>query len=252
LFVFFNLKHLMPGPPFLFGAGLALAAICVTWLIPSNYKAPSILLTSSSTHHHRSNKDNTVVKIGNSSHTYNRTSSSSSLAPNSSGCNNGVGINSDLLDPIISAAMQVGHVKELECLLDDSEANALLLSASSSTNSLNSMVNINNSTANNNNNNNNNLTTAGSVASTSGAYLSSNNYASQHYNNPHPYQHNHHQYQQQQQQQLLLNQDSAQFVSGNFFSYWHLFMLFYRYFLNFCCCFCLNIRRLSNKCVKQK
>jgi hypothetical protein len=175
----------MPGPPFLFGAGLALAAICVTWLIPSNYKAPSILLTSSSTHH-RAGKENTVVKIANSSHTYNRTSSSSSLAPNSSGCNNGVGINSDLLDPIISAAMQVGHAKELECLLDDSEANALLLSASSSTNSLTSMAN---------NSGTNSGPIIGSAPNTSSAYLSGQNYSSQHYN-PH--------YHQQQ-----LNQDNS-------------------------------------------
>lgn len=75
------LKHLLPGPPFLFGSVLALMAIFVTWLIPpsTKNKAP-ILLANSTTLSSKYHKDNTLVKIGNTSSTYNRTSSSSSIA----------------------------------------------------------------------------------------------------------------------------------------------------------------------------
>lgn len=69
---------MLPGPPFLFGSVLALMAIFVTWLIPSSKKAP-ILLSNSTTLSSKYNKDNTLVKIGNTSSTYNRTSSSSSI-----------------------------------------------------------------------------------------------------------------------------------------------------------------------------
>jgi hypothetical protein len=82
--------HFLPGPPFLFGSILALSAIFVTWLIPSNYKPQSILLTSStsssassnpssSNSSTKQNKDSTIVKLGNSSISYNRNSSTSSL-----------------------------------------------------------------------------------------------------------------------------------------------------------------------------
>lgn len=64
--------HLLPGPPFLFGAVLALIAMFVTYMIPSNYKTP-ILLTQ------KNSKERTVVKLANSTASYNRTSSTSSL-----------------------------------------------------------------------------------------------------------------------------------------------------------------------------
>jgi hypothetical protein len=56
----------------LFGSVLALMAILIIWLIPSDAKTP-ILLTS------RTNKEKTVVKLGNTSNTYNRSSSTSSM-----------------------------------------------------------------------------------------------------------------------------------------------------------------------------
>ena len=55
--------HLLPGPPFLFGSILALAAIVVTWAIPSH---KSILIGSK-------NKDKgTTVKLNNSASAYTR------------------------------------------------------------------------------------------------------------------------------------------------------------------------------------
>jgi hypothetical protein len=91
--------HLLPGPPFLFGAVLATLAIFVTWLIPSPHKpSTSILVQTSTTGGSISNltattsgsaaagglsllkqKDSTIVKLGNTSATYNRTGSNSSL-----------------------------------------------------------------------------------------------------------------------------------------------------------------------------
>ena len=72
LILILNIKHLLPGPPFLFGSVLALMAILIIWLIPSDAKTP-ILLSS------RTNKEKTVVKLGNTSNTYNRSSSTSSM-----------------------------------------------------------------------------------------------------------------------------------------------------------------------------
>jgi hypothetical protein len=108
---------MLPGPPFLFGAVLALFAIFVTWMIPSNHKSP-ILLTQ------KSNKDRTVVKIGNSTATYNRTSSSSSLAGN----NNLININSIietnpnilLSDVVASTSAAIESQEQQELLIDDS------------------------------------------------------------------------------------------------------------------------------------
>lgn len=51
---------------------LALIAMFVTYMIPSNYKTP-ILLTQ------KNSKERTVVKLANSTASYNRTSSTSSL-----------------------------------------------------------------------------------------------------------------------------------------------------------------------------
>jgi hypothetical protein len=67
--------HLLPGPPFLFGSVLALAAILIIWLIPSEKAKSSILISSKA----RQDKEKTVVKIGNTSNTYNRSSSTSSM-----------------------------------------------------------------------------------------------------------------------------------------------------------------------------
>ncbi len=83
--------HLLPGPPFLFGAVLATMAIFVTWLIPSPHTTTSsILLQTSgmergstsgaaSTSAAAKQKESTIVKLGNSSATYNRTGSGASL-----------------------------------------------------------------------------------------------------------------------------------------------------------------------------
>ena len=83
----YAMTHLLPGPPFLFGSVLACSAIFVTWLIPSTFRSPILLqsnsntASTSNTGNHSSKKETTVVKIGNSSITYNRTSSNSSLTP---------------------------------------------------------------------------------------------------------------------------------------------------------------------------
>ena len=75
----------------MFGAVLALIAIFVTWMIPSNYKSPILLAQ-------KNNKTGTVVtvKLANTSATYNRTLSSSSLAGTSN--NNDNSINNNLLN----------------------------------------------------------------------------------------------------------------------------------------------------------
>lgn len=66
--------HLLPGPPFLIGSVLALLAIFVTCLITENkYKQLSVTVTNQRT---KDNKDKeTLVKIGNTNSTYNRSSS---------------------------------------------------------------------------------------------------------------------------------------------------------------------------------
>ncbi len=85
--------HLLPGPPFLLGAMLATMAIFVTWMIPSAHSGSSILVQTSSSSASTSNtnagsggnastskqKDSTIVKLGNTSATYNRTGSGASL-----------------------------------------------------------------------------------------------------------------------------------------------------------------------------
>ena len=106
---------MLPGPPFLFGAVLALAAIFVTWLIPSNFKS-SVLISQ------RSNKDRTVVKIGNTSATYNRTSSSSSLNTNPNLLSSNV---------IASTSAAAASQEQQQLLLDDSHPNILSLSSNS-------------------------------------------------------------------------------------------------------------------------
>jgi len=118
--------HLLPGPPFLFGSVLALIAIFVTLLIPSNRKS-SILVTS------RNSKEHTLVKIGNSSVTYNRTSSSSSLNANQN--------NTLLSQDIIATTSATALMQEQECLLDDTETVINLLSTNSSPNSLSGAIN---------------------------------------------------------------------------------------------------------------
>lgn len=107
--------HLIPGPPFLFGAVLAVSAIFVTCLIPRSYKPP-ILISSSQ----RSSKDRTVVKIGNSSTTYNRTSSNSSLAAILAANENSIS------QDAISTSNELMETEKL--LMDDSQSNVLLLS----------------------------------------------------------------------------------------------------------------------------
>ena len=111
---FILLKHILPGPPFLFGAVLALIAIFVTWVIPSKNKN-SVLISQ------RNNKERTVVKIGNTSATYNRTSSSSSLTLN----------NPNLLSPnaIASTSAASASQEQEQLLLDDSHTNILQLSS---------------------------------------------------------------------------------------------------------------------------
>jgi hypothetical protein len=115
----------------LFGSVLALVAIFVTLLIPSNRKS-SILVTAS-----RNSKDHTLVKIGNTSVTYNRTSSSSSLKANQ---------NSALLSPdIVATTSATALMQEQECLLDDTETVINLLSANSSPNSISGAINVSSS-----------------------------------------------------------------------------------------------------------
>jgi len=105
-------QHLLPGPPFLFGAILALLAIFVTCLITSTKYKPISLLSQ------RSNKEPTLVKIGNSSSTYNR-SSSSTLGINVN-TNNSNTINSNLLSShIIASTSDLNDLEENQMLLAD-------------------------------------------------------------------------------------------------------------------------------------
>lgn len=105
--------HLSPGPPFLFGAVLAFLAILVTCLITEN-KYKQLSQTPQRNQSQRSDKDNILVKIGNSTSTYNR-SSNVSLA-------NLQNSNQDLLTPskVLPSASDVDDVKESQNLLDDS------------------------------------------------------------------------------------------------------------------------------------
>lgn len=66
-------SHLLPGPPFLFGAVLALLAIFVTCLINEN-KYKQVSVTNQRNH---KDKESTLVKIGKSSTTYSRSSTNS-------------------------------------------------------------------------------------------------------------------------------------------------------------------------------
>jgi hypothetical protein len=120
-------QHLLPGPPFLFGSILALIAIIVTLIIPPSYKS-SILLSSSTTIS-KQNKEKTVVKIGNTSNTYNRTSSSSSIAPMAFEKsdllqhNNNTNKNSNLLSShLVYASVDYNNVDESEYLLMNHES----------------------------------------------------------------------------------------------------------------------------------
>ena len=125
------MQHLLPGPPFLFGSILALSAIFVISLIPSSYKS-SILISSN-----RTSKDHTLVKIGNSSNTYNRTSSTSSMA----------GAAANDINATTSAAALL-HEQE-PFLLNESQTNAILSTTSSSSNTSLPNVLTANSNANN-------------------------------------------------------------------------------------------------------
>ncbi len=112
----------------MFGAVLALMAIFVTCLISgSKYKSLSVK-------NQRNNKEQTLVKIGNSSTTYNR-SSTSSLTNN----NNNNNINSNLLNSnlLASTADLDDFSENQKLLLDDQRehTNVLLLSSSSSSSS---------------------------------------------------------------------------------------------------------------------
>lgn len=151
---------MLPGPPFLFGSVLALIAIFVTLLIPSNRKS-SILVTS------RNSKDHTLVKIGNTSVTYNRTSSSSSLNANQ---------NNTLLSPdIIATTSATALMQEQECLLDDTETVINLLSTNSSPNSLSGAINVSSS---------NNMATQNTISNQNMQDMQTTNTASNFFSNP--------------------------------------------------------------------
>lgn len=104
--------HLLPGPPFLFGAVLAFLAILVTCLITENkYKQ---LTQTPQRNQSQRDKENILVKIGKSTSTYNRSSNVSlSNLQNS---------NQDLLTPskVVPSALDVDDIKESQNLLDDS------------------------------------------------------------------------------------------------------------------------------------
>jgi hypothetical protein len=159
--------HLLPGPPFLFGSILALAAIIVTWAIPSH---KSILIGSK-------HKDKgTTVKLNNSAAVYTRSSSSSMLTVNTKSDKN------LLSADMISNSPTGTLMQEKEHLLDDDSNNDIsggsggghlsmpssyqLLSNSDSTTSMsiNNMISLNQINSNSNNisnlnvnNNQNNL-----------------------------------------------------------------------------------------------
>ena len=100
--------HLLPGPPFLFGSILALAAIVVTWAIPSH---KSILIGSK-------NKDKgTTVKLNNSASAYTRSSSSSMLTVTTK-------LDKNLLSADMISNSPTGTLmQEKEHLLDDDSNN---------------------------------------------------------------------------------------------------------------------------------
>ncbi len=151
--------HLLPGPPFLFGSILALAAIVVTWAIPSH---KSILIGSK-------NKDKgTTVKLNNSASAYTRSSSSSMLTVTTK-------LDKNLLSADMISNSPTGTLmQEKEHLLDDDSNNDTiggvghlsmpsssyqLLSNSDSTTSMsiNNIINLNQINSNSINSNNSNV-----------------------------------------------------------------------------------------------
>ncbi len=118
----------------MFGAVLALIAIFVTWMIPSNYKSPILLAQ-------KNNKTGTVVtvKLANTSATYNRTLSSSSLAGTSNNNDNLLNLNNELnntnnnpniisSDMIATSSATIESQEKAELLIEDSPSNNLLSS----------------------------------------------------------------------------------------------------------------------------
>lgn len=96
--------HFLPGPPFLFGAVLALLAMLVTCLITEN-KYKQLSVTNQRNH---KDKENTLVQIGNTTSTYNRSSSASLKT---------LPANTDLLTPNSTAAPVDIEEQESQTLL---------------------------------------------------------------------------------------------------------------------------------------